>query len=597
MGDVSVFENMIAPTLGDLDGDGDFDMITGSNGGGLYRYENTGGTSLQPEMTLVESGFLGIGLGWSSYPVLVDIDSDGDLDIYVTGHDGIVAAYENVGSATTPDFELADSAVIDYGSTTAGFAMHDIDMDGLIDIVIAKNFDVYLVPNVGTAGDPEFSIIDSSYFIGTSFATVGLGIGDLDGDSLPEFIIGGEHCGIELLKNTGTAIDPTWDRISPWQTIDATYLIAVRAVDINGDGLLDIYSSGYHEIIALENVGAVGAPEWELNTDFTEGLGSNWSWRPDFADLDNDGDYDVVCGSWDTHLHYFENIGSASNPVWATVVDDWMGIEHEVEYLSPNLVDIDDDGDLDLFVGDESRQMYYYENVGSATSPDFTDSIVIGDFPGAGTSMNLYRPGMTFLDWDDDGDYDIIGGADYFDSKLAYWENTGSESTPEWLTMASNVMDTSSGYLTSVTPMDYNNDGHLDMLCGTFYGGMFLYLNEAIPVVEENSVRPRNIALSTYPNPFNSAITISLDFGSESAKPLSTIEIFDVNGRRLSVISMRALPEEKSPAYPQEISRQARNDNVSEFVWRPAPSLGSGVYLVRVTVGTNVVSKRIVYLK
>lgn len=43
-----------------------------------------------------------------------------------------------------------------------------------------------------------------------------------------------------------------------------------------------------------------------------------------------------------------------------------------------------------------------------------------------------------------------------------------------------------------------------------------------------------SFSLSAHPNPFNSAVTISLDYGSESAEPLSTLEIFDINGRRVA---------------------------------------------------------------
>jgi len=52
-------------------------------------------------------------------------------------------------------------------------------------------------------------------------------------------------------------------------------------------------------------------------------------------------------------------------------------------------------------------------------------------------------------------------------------------------------------------------------------------------------------AISAHPNPFNSSVTISLDYGSESPKPLSTIEIFDVNGRRVSTLRPSATSLQK----------------------------------------------------
>ncbi len=110
-------------------------------------------------------------------------------------------------------------------------------------------------------------------------------------------------------------------------------------------------------------------------------------------------------------------------------------------------------------------------------------------------------------------------------------------------------------------------------------------------IEETYSTRPKELALSAYPNPFNSAVTISAPVGAE-------IEIFDVNGRRISVISSEGfMPDEKSPTQSQEISPCGRNDKMSEFIWQPDENLGSGVYLVRATVASQTVSKRVVYLK
>ncbi|MGC9314713.1 MAG: hypothetical protein ACP5G4_03685, partial [bacterium] len=122
-------------------------------------------------------------------------------------------------------------------------------------------------------------------------------------------------------------------------------------------------------------------------------------------------------------------------------------------------------------------------------------------------------------------------------------------------------------------------------------------------IIWENSITvPKQISLSAYPNPFNSAVTISFKCGSESAKRLSTIEIFDLNGRMVDDISVgeglvpcRTSGDHKGLPY--------------EYIWTPSESLGSGVYLIRATVdpstqtgckqgsGTETITKRVVYLK
>ncbi len=110
---------------------------------------------------------------------------------------------------------------------------------------------------------------------------------------------------------------------------------------------------------------------------------------------------------------------------------------------------------------------------------------------------------------------------------------------------------------------------------------------------------PQSFAISAYPNPFNSSVTISLDFGSESPKPLSTIEIFDVNGRRVVEIT----PPTPLDRGEHGKSPLSKGDLGGLFVWQPDESLGSGVYLIRARFGSaqqpsgQTYTKPVVYVK
>jgi len=106
---------------------------------------------------------------------------------------------------------------------------------------------------------------------------------------------------------------------------------------------------------------------------------------------------------------------------------------------------------------------------------------------------------------------------------------------------------------------------------------------------------PEDFEIRVYPNPFNGNCRIMID---DLGLGIDAIEIFDVNGRMVDVISSEGFqPDEKSPTYPQEISPFGRNDRRSVIVWQPDASLGSGVYLVRAPVEGKTITKRIVYLK
>ena len=148
----------------------------------------------------------------------------------------------------------------------------------------------------------------------------------------------------------------------------------------------------------------------------------------------------------------------------------------------------------------------------------------------------------------------------------------------------------------NICELEMSSSGTLEWLWDTLYTG----IEEDLP-----SAKPEAFAISAYPNPFNSAVTISLDCHSRvQTDALSgkignpEIEIFDINGRRVYVISSEGFqPDEKSPTYPQEISPYSRNDSGCEFIWQPEESLGSGIYFVSAKIGSETVSTRILYLK
>jgi len=106
--------------------------------------------------------------------------------------------------------------------------------------------------------------------------------------------------------------------------------------------------------------------------------------------------------------------------------------------------------------------------------------------------------------------------------------------------------------------------------------------------IKENQ-KPTRFTLSAWPNPFNSAVTISVDCHSrENGNP--EIEIFDINGRIVYEMPVGARPA--SPAGNAGVA-----PTVHEFIWQPDESIGSGVYLVRAKSGDKTVTKPIIYLK
>ncbi len=108
--------------------------------------------------------------------------------------------------------------------------------------------------------------------------------------------------------------------------------------------------------------------------------------------------------------------------------------------------------------------------------------------------------------------------------------------------------------------------------------------------ISETPGKPDNIEISVHPNPFNSAVRISV--GAIHELPLH-IEIFDINGRMVYKMPVGA---GSKPAHAG-----GSRTLPYEITWQPPASLGSGVYLVRARFGSvpagETVTKRVVYLK
>jgi len=93
--------------------------------------------------------------------------------------------------------------------------------------------------------------------------------------------------------------------------------------------------------------------------------------RPTFADIDNDGDFDLFVGEFDGNINFYRNTGTASNPIFALETKNFASIDVG-DFSTPTFTDIDNDGDFDLFVGELDGNINFYRNDGTATNPTLT---------------------------------------------------------------------------------------------------------------------------------------------------------------------------------------------------------------------------------
>jgi hypothetical protein len=125
------------PALGDLDGDGDLDLLVGEASGGMNHFENVG-SATRASFVLADDDLLPPAATRRSVPLLVDWDADGDLDLGVgTEADGILY-YENRGDARAARFTLAESPFPPASElpSLAAPAFGDLDGDGTPELIV-----------------------------------------------------------------------------------------------------------------------------------------------------------------------------------------------------------------------------------------------------------------------------------------------------------------------------------------------------------------------------------------------------------------------------------------------------------------------------
>jgi hypothetical protein len=103
------------PAFGDMDGDGDEDLLLGNADGTLIYYQNTAGPGVAGNFIFANPQYQGIDIGNNSMPQVIDVNRDGDLDILIGERAGVLNYYENTGTSTSPIYTLVTST---FGGVT-----------------------------------------------------------------------------------------------------------------------------------------------------------------------------------------------------------------------------------------------------------------------------------------------------------------------------------------------------------------------------------------------------------------------------------------------------------------------------------------------
>lgn len=550
--------NVDIPAFYDVDGDGDIDLLTFEQGGFLLQY--------------YQNRSIELGYGTDSLIFVLEDPCFGKF--WESGLTPAMDLSDDRDVCPRPDNFIPDDNENDRSLRHAGSSVSAMDLtgNGLVDLLLGDVSFEFLIGliNGGTVDnawiisqDTTFPFYDTLVDIRYFPAAFPL---DVDSDGREDLIVApNDFYSLQdtevgwYYKNIGDGPEAVFSLIQKdfivGDMIDLGTGTSPTFFDYNGDGLMDMVVGMYDyytgsesfnsRLVLFENIGTPEIPSFLLVDDdylgFTEFNGATgaFEFTPHFADMDGDGDMDLIMGEYSGNLYFVENLGGTGNMAqFGPIEYGWQDIRLETSVV-PYVHDMDGDGLPDLLIGDRRGEVRFFKNIGSESEPEFIPNVnmqpnikKLGDLTvrGPGSFLGLSAPTVVY----DNGVQKLVVGSDV---EQLHIYNVGDQSNlevPFERSLDEELTQVNTGIRMRPAFADITNDGFLEMVVGNRRGGLNLYktpYTDNDTVLSADGGQAFDFNWSVSPNPTHNEVQVSIDKNDETLYQTLDLRVYNTLGQ------------------------------------------------------------------